>query len=46
MHVVEKVGREIAKRSWFDERAMKKEFDEAWFANHYVEVNEVLHVII
>ncbi len=46
MHVAEKVGREIAKHSWFDERAKKKEFDEAWFAKHYAEVKEVLHVTI
>jgi len=46
MHVTEKVGREIVKCSWFDERAMKKEFDETWFAKCYAEVNEVLHVII
>jgi hypothetical protein len=32
MHVVEKLGRKIVKCSWFDEKAMKKKFDEAWFA--------------
>jgi hypothetical protein len=46
MHVVENIGRNIAKHSWFDERAMKKEFYEAWSTKPYVEVNEVLHVTI
>jgi hypothetical protein len=46
LHVVDKVGRKIVKHSWFDERAMKKEFVGAWFAKCYVEVNKELHVTI
>jgi hypothetical protein len=30
VHVAEKVGRKILKCNWFDERAMKKKFNETW----------------